>query len=752
MKTRMETSPNLGSARLIFAASALLLAPLVALADDDSPVRDDAAETASNDSAQTADKAEKDAPAEETDDPTEVVEDEIVVVGKVLYADQVNALRTPTPIIDVPQSLSIATVDQITEQGFTSIGEIIAYTPGVSTSQGEGHRDAIVFRGVRSTADFFIDGVRDDVQYYRPLYNLEQVEILRGPNALLFGRGGTGGILNRVTKKGLIGQSFTSYQAGFDSFGELGVQVDGNVAAGDTWAFRINAFYEGLENHRDFYDGDRIGINPTAKFQLTPATTLDLSYEYADHQRFVDRGIPTGINGRPVEALEDVVFGDRDLNTTELEAHLIRARVEHKFSDRLKGNFSAFYGDYDKLYQNFFANDYDEATNIVELDGYVDATQRQNTILSADLIGELDTGAVRHTLIVGTEYIDTSSDQNRFNSFFDTSADDVAAGVPGARTDRASFFANREIDLRNGVGVVADGRVTTNSFTTDLNDDTRVGVEVFSLYIQDEIALSEKVDVTLGARFDSFDIDVFNVPANEIRTRKDEEISPRLGLVFKPKENISLYASYSESFLPRSGEQFANINGDNNRLDPNTFVNLETGVKWDFGRRLSLTAAVFEIEQESPVVSDADAGTFDVIETTVDGFELQLQGQVTDWWFISAGYSYLDGEQADGTRRPRELPENMLSVWNSFRTTDRLVLGLGLTYQDESFINNSNTAVLPSYTRIDASAYYDVSATLRIQLHVENLTDELYFPNAHSTHQATVGAPLNARLSIIGRF
>ncbi|MDA8020955.1 MAG: TonB-dependent siderophore receptor [Thermoanaerobaculia bacterium] len=705
-------------------------------------------------SAQTPEEAEQDGAPEDTEDVAaeEVASDEIVVTGKYLYANQVNALRTPTPIIDVPQSLSIATADQLAEQGFTSIGDIISYTPGVNTSQGEGHRDAIVFRGVRSTADFFIDGVRDDVQYYRPLYNLDQVEILRGPNALLFGRGGTGGILNRVTKKGLIGESFSSYQAGFDSFGEFGFQIDSNFRADDQWAFRINAFYEGLDNHRDFYDGDRIGINPTVKFELTPATTLDLSYEYADHQRFVDRGIPTGSDGRPVEALEEVVFGDRDLNTTELEAHLIRARVEHVFSDSVKGNFSAFYGDYDKLYQNFYASGYDEATNIVELDGYVDVTQRQNTILSGDLIGEFGAGRVRHTVIFGTEYIDTSSDQNRFNSYFDTSAADVAAGVSGAKTDRAKFLAKRGIDLTNGVGVLADGRITRNSFSTDLNDDTRVGVEVFSAYIQDEIEFSEKFDVTLGARFDSFDIEVFNVPANEIRTRKDEEVSPRLGLVFKPRENASLYASYSESFLPRSGEQYANINGDNNRLDPNTFVNLEVGVKWDFSRRLSLTAAVFEIEQESPVVSDSDAGTFDVIETTVDGIEVQLQGQVMDRWYISAGYSYLDGEQADGSRRPRELPENMFSVWNSYQATDRFTLGLGLTYQDESFINNSNSAVLPSYTRVDAAAFYDVSDTLRVQLHVENLTDELYFPNSHSTHQATVGAPLNARLSLRGRF
>ena len=309
--------------------------------------------------------------------------EEIVVRGQVLYRDQVNALRTPTPIIDVPQSLSIVTAEQITQQGFTSIGDIINYTPGVNTSQGEGHRDAVVFRGVRSTADFFIDGARDDVQYYRPLYNLEQVEILRGPNALLFGRGGTGGILNRVTKKGVIGDNFTNYQAGMNSFGEHSIQIDSNFDTGNNSAFRINAFYEGLENHRDFYDGDRFGINPTGRFQLNSATTLDLSYEYADHQRFIDRGIPTGTDGRPVEAFEDIVFGDPELNNNELQAHLLRANLQHQFSDNLKGNFNAFYGDYDKLYENFYASGYNQAAAPLEvtLDGYIDTTDRQNLIL-----------------------------------------------------------------------------------------------------------------------------------------------------------------------------------------------------------------------------------------------------------------------------------------------------------------------------------------------------------------------------------
>lgn len=672
---------------------------------------------------------------------------EMFVRDRYLYSDQVNALRTPTPILDVPQSLSIISAEQMALQGFTAIGDIINYTPGVSTSQGEGHRDALVIRGVRSTADFYLDGARDDAEYYRPLYNLEQVEILRGPNALLFGRGGTGGILNRVTKKGVIGEKFTNYQAGVDSFGESSVQIDSNVALGGESAFRINAFYESPNNQRDFYDGERIGVNPTYRFMASADTIIDLSYEYADHERFIDRGIPNGADGRPVEAFEEIVFADPNLNKNELEAHLFRAIIQHDFSETMKGNINAFYGDYDKLYQNFYVSAYDPIAtpDEVTLDGYIDTTQRENLILSGNLIRELATGSVNHTIITGAEYIDTASNQDRYNSFWDTTLD-----------DNETFAISRPLLLEGGVGINSAGNTTSNNFAVDLNDDTRVNLQVNSAYIQDEIEINTMLDVVLGIRFDRFDIEVFDVVANENRSRKDEEITPRLGLVFKPKENISLYGSYSESFLPRSGDQYANINGSNNQLDPDTFENLEGGLKWDFSQGLSLTAAIFEIQKSSPQVADADPATLDIIDSEITGFELQLQGQLTDQLYVTAGYSNLDGEQVDRSGpsglRPMELPEHMFSVWSMYRVNTNLGLSLGLTYQDESYINNANTAELPGYTRIDAGASYDLSDRLRILFNIENLTNELYFPNGHSTHQVSVGAPLNARITISGSF
>ncbi|WP_334030859.1 TonB-dependent receptor [Alteromonas sp. P256] len=666
----------------------------------------------------------------------------LTIEGKYLSVNQSNSIKSPTPILDVPQSLSIMSAEEITARGITSIGQIIDYTPGVNTSQGEGHRDAVVFRGVRSTADFYIDGNRDDVQYYRALYNVEQVEILRGPNALLFGRGGTGGILNRVSKKATIEQQFVNYNVSANTFGAYNLQLDTNIDTGEDSAVRINAMYESLDNHRDFFYGDRYGFNPTARFQLSDDTIVDLSYEYIDHERFIDRGVPTGAKGEPVEAFENIVFGDPENNYQTLEADVFRANIQHNFSDNLKGNFNAFYGNYDKVYANFYAADFDPETNVATLDGYIDGTERENLILSANLVGEFETGSIGHTVIFGGEFINTESDQNRLNPVFDSNGD-----------DQEDFLVSRPLNFRGLTGTNAAGNTVTTAFS-DLNDDTRVDLDVYSFYVQDEIALSENFDLVLGARFDSFDIEVFDARPEvlETRNRTDEEVSPRAGLVYKPQENISIYASYSESFLPRSGEQYANINGDANRLDPDTFTNQEIGVKWDFADSMSFTAAIFENEQTSLDNDPNDPEGFIEVDSDVSGFELQLQGYITDKWFVTANYSNLDGENASGVEL-RELPENTMSVWTTYQVSDVLGFGVGATYQDESFVvTATDSPVLPSYTRVDASAYYELHNGMRLQLNVENLTDTLYFPNAHSRHQATVGAPINARLSVIGSF
>ena len=668
--------------------------------------------------------------------------DEFMVTDQFLFSDQVNALKTPTPVIDVPQSLSITSAADISLRGFDGIGDIVDYTPGVNMNQGEGHRDAVVFRGILSTADFFVDGVRDDVQYYRSLYNVEQVEILRGPNALLFGRGGAGGVINRVTKKAEIGQDFNAYSLSLNSFGASEVYLDRNVAIDETTAFRLNAYVDTFENHRDFSDGSGYGVNPSFKFALSDQTTLDVSLEAIDYDRSIDRGIPSGADGKPVDALNDVVFGDSDLNKSEFESLSFRALLQHSFSDTLKGIFTASYTDYYKLYQNLYAKVYTPATATAaataELDGYVDTTERQNFVLSGNLVAEFESGDIKHTLLFGSEYSTSDSENDRYT--------DVWTGTK-------VFDANGPFTT-NGPGIDSNGDATSVGFTS-LYDDTTTDISVFSLYVQDEIELSDQLKVLLGARFDSFDIEVegqaWNKGASALEdvtgSQKDEQFTPRAGIVYKQDENISLYASYSQTFVPQSGEQFANLGTKG--LDPDEFTNLEAGIKWDIADDKSVTFAIFDITQD--LVEGTNNNSY-IVEDEIQGFEAQYLGRISDRWTVSAGYTYLTGEDSDGDR-PGELPKSSFSVWNSYQLNEKLGLGLGAIYQGDSTPKGgSDTVTVPSFTRVDAAAYYQLSENLRLQLNIENLLDEEYYPHAYSTHQFTVGAPINATVSIKGTF
>jgi len=660
--------------------------------------------------------------------------EEVIVEGKILHSDKVLALKTPVPIINVPQSLSIFTEKNLKNQGLREISDIVKYTPGVNSSQGEGHRDSVVFRGVRSTADFFLDGLRDDVQYYRSFYNIEQVEILRGPNALLFGRGGTGGIINRVTKKAELGSKFGSVDFAFDSFGASDITLDYNVNTNSDSAFRFMMHVDSLENHRDHYDGDRLGINPTYTRKLSDKTTIDLSYEYIDHERFIDRGIPT-INGRPDRSLKDVVFGGADVNTTTVEASIFRGNLTHEISDTSKAIFTIQSSDFEKMYRNYYASGYDGT--LVTMDGYFDPTERQNLIISSNFVNELQIGNAVHTILVGAEMIDTENENFRYNTFWSTTSD-----------DNEIFNITRPMNF----GINSAGVITTNDFAADLNNQTTSDIEVTSLYIQDQIDLSERWKFMIGGRVDNFDITVVDIKDGSSQSRDDSEFSPRGGMIFKARENMSMYWSYSESFLPRSGEQYKKLDANAARLDPDVFENSEFGLKWDISDALSMTLSKFDSKQVRASYDNDTGESAEIRGTEVDGLELEIKGKVHEKLYVAFGYTNLNGETTSGGK-PRELPGHTLSLWAMYDLSDNFGYAIGVTQQGESNIKDNNSAlVLPGYSRIDFAAFYNLSSDVTVRLNVENLTDKLYFPHSHSTHQASVGEPLNARLSITKKF
>ena len=681
-------------------------------------------------------------------------DEELEVKGNVLQKDQVNSLQPPMPVLDVPQSVSIITVEDIRNQGFRQIGDLIRYTPGVNTSQGEGHRDAVVFRGVRSTADFYQDGVRDDVQYYRSLYNVEQVEILKGANALLFGRGGTGGLINRVSKTAKIGETFGGLDSGVDTFGGADVSLDGNIEVSDTIAFRINFHADSLANHRDMFDGDRVGVNPTMRFEINPSTTLDLSYEYADHERFIDRGIPTddvsGGTNLPIDALNKFVIGTSDLNKTTLEANILKGNLVHNYSDTGKLNFSVTANDFNKMYKNLYASDY--AAGIVTLDGYADVTLRETLSISLSNVNEFDRG----TLAVGIDILDTENNNFRYNTFWSTTKDDNETFALTSSTARPLNF-----------NVDADGNLTYVDYTSDLNNKSDTDIEVTSLYLTGNIDLSDQWKMILGARYDDVSISIksygITTPSsganegkgavngtNVTKSRDDSTVSPRFGVIYKPQDNMSLYLSYSESFIPRSGEQYKSFGTSGERFDPDVFENTEVGFKYDTDSGLSLALSYFDMEQLK-AAEDGTGGT-ETRALAIDGFEITLNGDIDERNAIRFGLASVDAVRNTSGDKAKEVPELTYSLWYTHQANDIFSISLGATYQDESIINSASGPKLPDYTRLDMAMAITPNDNDVVRINIENLGDETYYPHSHSNHQVSVGESQNMRISYSRRF
>ena len=668
-------------------------------------------------------------------------DEELEVKGNVLFKDQVNSLKPPVPIINVPQAVSIVTDEDILDQGFRALGDIVRYVPGIHTTQGEGHRDAVIIRGVRTTADFYQNGLRDDVQYYRSLYNVEQVEVLKGPNALLFGRGGTGGLINRVSKKALIGETFTNMNVGFDSFGAGDFAVDGNIEVNDSVAFRLMVHSDSLANHRDQYDGDRFGINPTMTFAVNSQTEIGLSFEYLDHERYIDRGIPTSIIGgvstsasRPVDALNHITYGtDGNVHTTE--ASILTGTLVHNYSDSGKINLTVSSNDFNKMYQNLYVNNYD-GTN-VQLKGYNDVTLRETTIIAFSNVNAFDRG----TLTVGLDIIETDNENTRFNSWFDNEN--------AAERNIDNHFLATATDFQ----IDKDGNRTALDYTSDLKTHSTTDLEVTSLYLNGNIDLSDQWIMVLGARYEQVDTTIAYSEGASGRSavrvlkntasRDDSNVSPRLGLIYKPQENMSLYLSYSESFIPKSGEQYKKWSAAT--FDPDVYENTEIGFKYDMDDRISMSFAYFD--QETVKGQEDGVGGSEVIGMAIDGFEIGIAGEVNDQNSINFGLSSVDATKSAGSGEQKEIPELTWSLWYTHRASDLFSLSFGALYQDDQLINKENQARLDDFTRIDMAMKITPSDSDTVRINIENLSDETYYPHSHSTHQASVGEPLNVRLS-----
>jgi len=339
-----------------------------------------------------------------------------------------SATRTLTPLRDVPQSVTVATAQLIKDQLMTSMADVVRYLPGVGTHQGENNRDQVVIRGNNSSADFFLDGVRDDVQYYRDLYNLERVEALKGPNAMVFGRGGGGGVINRVTKEaGFQPIHEVTLQGG--SYGRKRVAVDVDQPLTGRLAFRLNGMYESSDSFRDQVNLERYGLNPTLTVTPSERTRITLGYEHLHDARVADRGIPS-FQGKPVPVDVATFFGNPDESRVRASVDLGSALVEHRAGAFTVRNRTLF-GAYDRAYQNFVPGAVTADQSRVSLTAYNNATRRQNLFNQTDLTYTRSTGPVRHTLLAGAEVGRQLTDNFRNTGFFNGTAPSLS--VPSRR-------------------------------------------------------------------------------------------------------------------------------------------------------------------------------------------------------------------------------------------------------------------------------------------------------------------------------
>jgi catecholate siderophore receptor len=635
--------------------------------------------------------------------------------------DTSTATKTNTNIRNIPQALTVISEKQIEDQSIRSVAELLTFVPGATPGTGESNRDQFTLRGNNSTADFFIDGVRDDAQYFRDFYNVDRVEVLKGPNAMIFGRGGGGGVVNRVLKRATFGD-YREALTSTDSFGGLRLtgDVDQGIASGV--GLRVNGLYENGDSFRRHVDLERYGVNPTLAFQAGPNTRIDIGYEYFHDYRTSDRGVPAD-GDRPIKGFDRTFFGDPEDSHSKANVNIGTFSVEHELADGLTLKNHTQFADYDKFYQNIYPSSFSSATGLVTLGAYNNRNNRQNLFSQTDLVWENRLGGIDQTLLFGFEFGRQKSRNQRMSGTF----------LNGNTTPISDASADKNVSF--------------TSSASDANNRTRATVA--AVYVQDQIRPAEWLEIVAGLRFDSFKLSVNDLrPASEDFSRRDELWSPRFGLILKPRDNLSLYTSYSRSYLPQSGDQFSGLTSTTADLKPERFDNYELGAKWAPIDGLLATAAIYRLDRTNTRATDP------LTQQTVltgaqrsKGLELGLERSISDRWQVSAGYSWQKAEITKTTASARAgrdvplVPKHSFSLWNRYDVSDTIGLGLGVIARSKSYASISNNVKLPGYARVDAAAYYKLMRGIEAQINVENIFGANYFPTAHSDNNIAPGGP-----------
>lgn len=692
--------------------------------------------------------------------------------------EKASSQKYTAPLVDTPRSVTVIPQQVLKDTGAVSLQDALRTVPGITFGAGEGGNpqgDRPFIRGFDAQGDTSIDGVRDTGAQTREIFAVESIEVSKGPNSAINGRGAAGGSLNLVSKAPKQAD-FTNGAFTYGSDQTRRYTLDVNRQFLDTAAFRLNLMsHEQNVAGRDAIDYDRWGVAPSVTFGLGTPTRVNLNYYHLESDDLPDSGIPYGyklagasaphVHDKPDDGGDSSNFyGLKGRDFRKTRADISTISIEHDINDSMTLKNTLRHGN---TGQDYVLTQPDDSAHNVSQYGTV--WRRANTRISntatttnqTDLFGEFQALGFKHSYSTGLEF----TQEDTMTSSYVVTPNSKLTCNPGTRPYCTSLANPNPNDPWTG-SIKRNYASVTNTDST-----TRAA------YAFDTIELDPQWQLNLGTRYDAFDTTAKSSTTGKA-SNNSHFWSWQAGLVWKPAENGSIYTSFATSATPPGGlvdgaEPNPLTAGNStlvSDLEPETTKNYEIGTKWDvFHNRVALTAAIFRTEKENTRILVSNNTYQNAGTTRVDGIELGASGKLTDKWQVFAGYSYLKSEAVDpglagrsgvvtagpnpakGNELPNT-PKHSFSLWTTYDVTDKLTLGGGAFYVDDVWGDVNNTVYVPSYVRYDAMASYKLTKNVDLQLNVQNLTDEVYYDKAYAAHFANQAAGRTALLTTSFHF
>ncbi|HSD46989.1 MAG TPA: TonB-dependent siderophore receptor [Pyrinomonadaceae bacterium] len=652
-----------------------------------------------------------------------------------------SSTKYTQPLLDTPQTVTVISKQTMEEQGATTLRDVLKNVPGLTITAGEGGNpagDNLTLRGFSARNDIFIDGVRDLSPQSRDPFNLEQVDVVKGPGSVYTGRGSTGGSINLLNKTPGLRRGF----AGTLDFGTDRTRratADINLPVGDTIGFRLNLLghHSGVAG-RDVVKFDRWGVAPSLTFGLGKPTRFTVSYYKLKQNNISDYGIPwvpatnnalVEFRDRPAPVPRNTFYGLRHRDFEKLNSDLVTLKFEHDFNDALSLRTQLRFADSSR--DSIATPPRFASNNSTAINRELRSWQTEDKVWDnqTDLIARFNTGNVEHALVTGADFTrennvrNTRTAPNMLTTLLNPNPDDVYTGT-----------------------------ITISPITGDVTANSQ------AVYLFDTAKLGKQWELNGGLRWDRFAADGITTTGTPV-SRVDRMLSTRAGAVFKPLPQGAIYASYGTSLNPSL--EGLSYNTANTVIDPEKTYTIEAGSKWDFlGGRMLVSGAVFRVEKQNartPGVLPGDPPQVLQGKQRVDGVELSVEGNLTRAWQVLAGYTFLDSKTVE-SNVPAEIgkelvntPPNSFNVWSTYRLPSGLHFGGGARFVDRRFGNTINSRIVDAYWTFDAMASYPLTDHIDLKLNLYNLSDKFYFDRIGGGH-IVPGPGRAAMLSTSFRF